>query len=110
MLEDLSDYFKEYSKVEQCILKRDKLSGRSRGFAFITLEDKDGEIRKKIFSKKHKIKGKDVDVKLAESDKKRMDQLSANKKVFVGGLDPSVDVRKSYKAFLFPYRRFEEIL
>lgn len=39
----------------------------------------------------HYIKGKVIDLKLAESDKKKMDQLNANKKVFVGGLDPKVD-------------------
>lgn len=44
-----------------------------------------------MFSTKHKIKGKYVDLKLAESDKKKMDQINSNKKVFVGGLEPSVD-------------------
>jgi hypothetical protein len=32
-----------------------------------------------------------VDVKLAEADKKKMDMLNANKKVFVGGLEQNVD-------------------
>lgn len=32
-----------------------------------------------------------MDVKIAEADKKKMDQLNAYKKVFVGGLEPTVD-------------------
>eukprot|EP00831_Metopus_contortus_P050092 TRINITY_DN4202_c0_g1_i6.p1 TRINITY_DN4202_c0_g1~~TRINITY_DN4202_c0_g1_i6.p1 ORF type:complete len:325 (-),score=44.60 TRINITY_DN4202_c0_g1_i6:133-1107(-) len=56
----------------------------------------DGSVRRKIFSTKHKIRGKNVDIKLAEADKKKMDQLNANKKVFVGGLDSSVDASNSF--------------
>ena len=37
------------------------------------------------------INDKYVDVKVAEADKKKMDQLNANKKIFVGGLEPTVD-------------------
>ena len=51
----------------------------------------DGTVRRRVLSVKHQIKGKYVDVKLAEADKKKMDQLNANKKVFVGGLEPNVD-------------------
>ena len=54
----------------------------------------DGATRKKIFSTKHRIKGKYVDVKLAEADKKKMDLLNANKKVFVGGLEQNVDASR----------------
>jgi len=74
---------------------------RSRGFAFVTLKDPgkarlnkngiDGTVRKKIFSSKHQIKGKYVDLKLAEADKKKMDNINSNKKIFVGGLEPTVD-------------------
>jgi hypothetical protein len=82
---------------------KDKNSTRSKGFAFVTLEDKgnkiyevlDGSARKRILSKKHMINDKYVDVKVAEADKKKMDQLNANKKIFVGGLEPTVDASKS---------------
>lgn len=48
-------------------------------------------MRKKVLSTPHYIKDKIVDLKLEDSNKKITDQLSVNKKVFVGGLDPSVD-------------------
>lgn len=96
---DLTDYFGKIAPIVQCTLKKDKSGVKSRGFAFVTLEDKDGSVRKKVFSIKHKIKDKYVDLKLAESDKKRMDQLSSNKKVFVGGLEPTVDANDLKKYF-----------
>lgn len=42
------------------------------------------------------INDKYVDVKVAEADKKKMDQLNANKKIFVGGLEPTVDASKLF--------------
>ena len=95
---------------------KDKNSTRSRGFAFVTLEDKgevltnskDGATRKKVFSTKHKIKGKYVDVKLAEADKKKMDQLNANKKVFVGGLEQNVDASTCLGRWVDDLKKFFE--
>ena len=52
-----------------------------------------------------------MDLKLAEADKKKMDQLSANKKVFVGGLEPSVDASISHQVQLLDdlKRYFEKL-
>lgn len=69
----------------------DRSNTGSKGYAFITLEDKDGTVRKKVLSTDHYIRGKIIDLKLEDSNKKITDQLSANKKVFVGGLEPSID-------------------
>ena len=49
-----------------------------------------GEIKDKILSRKHEINGKIVDVKLAVEGKKREEMLDASRKIFVGGLDPTV--------------------
>lgn len=48
------------------------------------------EIKDKILSRKHEINGKIVDVKLAVEGKKREEMLDASRKIFVGGLDPTV--------------------
>jgi len=69
----------------------DRSNTGSKGYAFITLEDRDGTVRKKVLSTPHYIKGKIVDLKLEDSNKKVTDQLSVNKKVFVGGLELTVD-------------------
>ena len=90
--------------VLQCSLVTDKNNTGSKGYAFVTLEDKgpiliiytfiDGSVRKKVLSTTHAIKGKIVDLKLEDSNKKETDVLSVNKKVFVGGLEPTVDASK----------------
>lgn len=36
---DLYDYFKKYAPILQCTLMKDKGNTRSRGFAFVTLQD-----------------------------------------------------------------------
>ena len=41
-------------------------------------------------TRKHEINGKIVDVKLAVEGKKREEMLDASRKIFVGGLDPTV--------------------
>ena len=49
-----------------------------------------GELKDKVLSRKHEINGKIVDVKLAVEGKKREEMLDSSKKIFVGGLDPTV--------------------
>lgn len=96
---DIKSYFETFGKVANCTLLLDKASGKSRGFAFVTIEDPskqiilitlDGEIKDKVLSRKHEINGKIVDVKLAVEGKKREEMLDSSKKIFVGGLDPTV--------------------
>jgi RNA recognition motif-containing protein len=98
---DIKSYFETFGKVTNCTLLVDKSSGKSRGFAFVTIEDPSkiisiinnilaGELRDKVLSRKHEINGKIVDVKLAVEGKKREEMLDSSKKIFVGGLDPTV--------------------
>ena len=36
---DIKSYFETFGRVNNCTLLIDKLSGKSRGFAFVTIED-----------------------------------------------------------------------
>ncbi len=36
---DIKSYFETFGRVNNCTLLQDKLSGKSRGFAFVTIED-----------------------------------------------------------------------
>lgn len=90
-IEDIREYFRNIAPVLQLTLITDRTNTGSKGYAFITLEDKDGTVRKKVLSTPHYIRGKIVDLKLEDSNKKITDQLSVNKKVFVGGLDRNTD-------------------
>ena len=97
--QDIRDYFKKLAPVLQFTLITDRSNTGSKGYAFITLEDKDGTVRKKVLSTTHYIKGKLVDLKLEDTNKKVTDQLSVNKKIFVGGLDPGIDAAELRKFF-----------
>jgi hypothetical protein len=87
---DIKSYFETFNRVCNCTLLVDKNTGKSRGFAFVTIEDPDGTLKDKVLTRKHEINGKIVDVKLAVEGKKREEMLDATRKIFVGGLDPSV--------------------
>ena len=47
-------------------------------------------MKNKILTRKHEINGKIVDVKPAVEGKQREEMLAASRKIFVGGLDPTV--------------------
>ena len=102
MQADLRSYFETFGKVQSCTLLTDKPTGKSKGFAFAILEDPDNILQEKILSRKHEINGKIVDVKKAVEGKKREEMLDSTKKVFVGGLEPSVnndDLREFFSKF-----------
>ena len=88
--EDIKSYFETFGHVTKCTLLVDKNTGKSRGFAFVNIFDPEEKLEKKIFSRKHEINGKIVDVKIAVEGQDRVDMLDATKKIFVGGLDPDV--------------------
>ena len=88
--DDIKSYFETFGKVQSCSLLADKQTGKSRGFAFVSIKDPKNILEKKILSRKHEINGKIVDVKLAVEGKKREEMMDSSKKIFVGGLEPSV--------------------
>ena len=102
MQPDIKSYFETFGKVSSCYLLNNKETGKSRGFAFVTIEDPENILGEKIFSRKHEINGKIVDVKPAVEGKKREEMLDSSKKIFVGGLEPSVkdeDLKKFFSKF-----------
>lgn len=102
MQHDVKSYFETFGEVSSCSLLYDKVTGKSRGFAFVSIEDPDNNLQDKILSRKHEINGKIVDVKLAVEGKQREEMLDSTKKIFVGGLEPSVtndDLRNFFIKF-----------
>jgi len=75
--EDLTSHFTQYGEVSQAQVKFDRVTGRSRGFAFVEFVNGDS-CKSALAAREQTIKGKAVEVKPAKSRE--------NKKVFVGGL------------------------
>ena len=58
-LEDLLKYFSKYGEITDCVVMYDKVTGRSRGFGFVTF--KNPESVDEALREKHKINDKEVD-------------------------------------------------
>ena len=69
--QQVSDYFSQFGEVVSCQLMKNRQTGQSRGFAFVTLHDPEGIIKEQILNQKHEIEGNFIDVKMAEDDQKR---------------------------------------
>jgi heterogeneous nuclear ribonucleoprotein A/B/D len=118
--EHLIEYFSKFGKIEDVNIKIDLNTGRSRGFGFILFESK--EVADKILNiKEHIINGKPIDPKpakhksaqeqqqqLQQQQQQQQQQSSTSstnpvlKKIFVGGLDPSVpesDIRDYFSKY-----------
>ncbi|KAK8846582.1 hypothetical protein IAR55_005668 [Kwoniella newhampshirensis] len=90
--EGLKAYMAQFGEIDACTIMRD-LTGRSRGFAFLTYRNPSSVT--KVMSQNHHLDGKQIDPKRAipRAEHER------TAKVFVGGLAPSVN-GESLKIFL----------
>jgi len=52
----MKDYFSQYGEVLECTVMRDGVSGRSRGFGFLTF--KDPKVVNTVMVKEHLLDGK----------------------------------------------------
>uniref|UniRef100_A0A3B0MHJ4 RNA-binding (SR) protein, putative n=1 Tax=Theileria annulata TaxID=5874 RepID=A0A3B0MHJ4_THEAN len=89
--EDLKEYFSKYGEVTHTEIVRDKNTGRSRGFGFVTFADRDSV--NTVLRKVHKIDGVEADVKLAvrkEKSKILAPQYDQTKRIFVGGVSEKI--------------------
>jgi len=112
--ERLERYFKSYGSIERVKIVRDQLTGRSRGYGFVTF--KSSNVVDKILSAaNHVIDGKGVKVSLAFRTVSRSGEISGIKhvysgekeerKIFVSGLKTGVhgtidnDLKEYFSAF-----------
>jgi len=89
---DLKEYFTEFGEVENVNLKKDPMTLRSRGFAFVLFSSVEA-VDKVIDAGQHTIKGKTCEPKRAKT---------RSGKVFVGGLNSDIsdeDVRNHFSQF-----------
>ncbi|PHJ16328.1 rna recognition motif-containing protein [Cystoisospora suis] len=92
----IRSYFERFGKVKEVELKMDKVTGRNRGFAFVTMSDAAG--RDAVFKGQHMIGGKRIEVRALHDD----GHAALKRKIFVGGVNPSLsedDVGKYFGKF-----------
>lgn len=87
---DLMDYFNKFGEVDKVTIKYDNVTGRSRGFGFVTFVNTDS-VDAVLNAGPHYIKNRAV-------DPKRPKGKTGLKKIFVGGIngDLSKEEIKSY--------------
>jgi len=95
--EDLSNYFNKFGDVVQAQVKFDRLTGRSRGFAFVEFATVEA-CQMALAQREQQIKNKQCEIKPA----KTREPTFSNKKVFVGGLPadfPEEELRSHFDQF-----------
>ncbi|KAF5961136.1 hypothetical protein HYC85_002345 [Camellia sinensis] len=94
--ENLKEHFIKYGEVIESEIIRDRTTGNGRGFGFVTLADL--SVVATVLQDEHIILGRKVEVKVA----KPKDEQLSNKKIFVGGLPPSLtgeELKKYFEKF-----------
>jgi heterogeneous nuclear ribonucleoprotein A1/A3 len=61
--DDLKDYFSQFGSITECYVQKDRNSGESRGFAFVTFDS--GDAVDKVLAAPHRIGEKTIDCKIA---------------------------------------------
>uniref|UniRef100_G3U1U2 RRM domain-containing protein n=1 Tax=Loxodonta africana TaxID=9785 RepID=G3U1U2_LOXAF len=85
----LFEYLSQFGEIIDFIIKTDPNSGLSRGFGFVLFRNS-ATVEKVLQLKEHKLDGKTIELKRA----KAMELKFSPRKVFVGGLNPSVSEEK----------------
>lgn len=95
-------YFSKYGEITDSVIMLDKVSGRPRGFGFVTFAD--AEVADKVLQEEHVIDGRAVEVKrtVPREDMQGRGGVSKTRKIFVGGLPLSLnedDLRDYFSSY-----------
>ncbi|KAH9329844.1 hypothetical protein KI387_001952 [Taxus chinensis] len=105
--ERVKEYFGAYGEVVDVVIMKDRTTRRARGFGFVVFADP--SVTDRVIQDKHNIDGRNVEAKkVVPRDEQQTSQRTSNiagprtKKIFVGGLAPTVtedDFRKYFEHF-----------
>ncbi|XP_056131372.1 RNA-binding protein Musashi homolog 1-like isoform X2 [Lampris incognitus] len=99
--EGLKEYFCKFGEVKECMVMRDPVTKRSRGFGFVTYADQAG-VDKVLAQNRHELDSKTIDPKVAFPRRAQPKLVTRTKKIFVGGLSVNTtieDVKQYFDQF-----------
>ncbi|XP_061086238.1 RNA-binding protein Musashi homolog 1 [Conger conger] len=99
--EGLKEYFSKFGEVKECMVMRDPVTKRSRGFGFVTYVDQAG-VDKVLAQPRHELDSKTIDPKVAFPRRAQPKLVTRTKKIFVGGLSVNTtieDVKQYFDQF-----------
>uniref|UniRef100_A0AAY4E3K4 RRM domain-containing protein n=1 Tax=Denticeps clupeoides TaxID=299321 RepID=A0AAY4E3K4_9TELE len=99
--EGLKEYFCKFGEVKECMVMRDPVTKRSRGFGFVTYVDQAG-VDKVLAQNRHELDSKTIDPKVAFPRRAQPKLVTRTKKIFVGGLSVNTtieDVKQYFDQF-----------
>ncbi|XP_015235352.1 PREDICTED: RNA-binding protein Musashi homolog 1-like [Cyprinodon variegatus] len=99
--EGLREYFCKFGEVKECMVMRDPVTKRSRGFGFVTYADQAG-VEKVLAQNRHELDSKTIDPKVAFPRRAQPKLVTRTKKIFVGGLSVNTtieDVKQYFDQF-----------
>ncbi|KAK9862706.1 hypothetical protein WJX84_008352 [Apatococcus fuscideae] len=83
--EKVRRHFEKYGELQEVVVMRDRMTGKPRGFGFVTFKDKDAAER--VCQEPQVLDGRQIDAKRSVPQ----EQKPRSKKIFVGGLAPDTD-------------------
>ncbi|KAI8474754.1 MAG: hypothetical protein J3K34DRAFT_382980 [Monoraphidium minutum] len=99
----LKDHFGKYGEIQEVVVMRDRVTGKPRGFGFITFDTP--EAAKLACDDTHTLDGRTIDAK--PSVPQDSQQRPRSKKIFVGGLAPET-TPDQFKAYFEKYGKVIE--
>jgi len=103
--EDLRDCFEKYGKISDATVKTDPSSGRSKGFGFVVFSDPSA-VEEVLAKGTFTINGRTIDPQKANG--RSRGGRGGIKKVFVGGVDPSVS-ESEIRSYFQTYGTIEDV-
>uniref|UniRef100_A0A7N9AVV6 RNA-binding protein Musashi homolog 1-like n=1 Tax=Mastacembelus armatus TaxID=205130 RepID=A0A7N9AVV6_9TELE len=97
----LKEYFGKFGEVKECMVMRDPVTKRSRGFGFVTYAEQAG-VEKVLAQNRHELDSKTIDPKVAFPRRAQPKLVTRTKKIFVGGLSVNTtieDVKQYFDQF-----------
>lgn len=95
--DSLQRYFEQFGEVKECVVMRDTVTKRSRGFGFVRFVDA-STVELVQNASPHNVDGKKIDPKRAIPKRPPPGQ-NQFKKVFVGGLPPDINAQELTEYF-----------